>query len=161
MNLNAVTFYRALVTPTEWSHEIHTQFSSDCWLLLVLICIYEIERRIRGTLYSFRYIIVVPVQINCHDLDSLQFEASQSCCLKIFPNEVFHCMSKTEAQTILLSYQGDVFWDWSEQSLINGCSAAKVEIRRGLAVHSWCWDGGTKWQIFEVFFWTDKLGTWM
>ena len=45
-------------------------------------------------------------------------------------------MSKTEAQTILLSgYQGDVFWGWSEGSCMSGCSAANIEIERGLTVH--------------------------
>jgi len=45
-------------------------------------------------------------------------------------------MSKTEAQIILPGrYQGDVFWDWSEDSRMNGCRAAKVEIQRGLTVH--------------------------
>jgi hypothetical protein len=63
MNLNVVTFYRALLTLTEWSHEIHAQFSTDCWLLLVLVCIYEIERHIRDTLYSFCYIIIVTFTI--------------------------------------------------------------------------------------------------
>jgi hypothetical protein len=49
---------------------------------------------------------------------------------------MFHYTSKTEAQAILLSgYQGDVFWDWSEQSCMNGCSAAKIEIQRGLTIH--------------------------
>jgi hypothetical protein len=38
-------------------------------------------------------------------------------------------MSKTEAEFILLSgYRGDVFWEWSKQRYMIGCSAAQIEI---------------------------------
>jgi hypothetical protein len=56
---------------------------------------YEIERCNRGILYSIHYIIIVSVQINCHDLDFLSLTPCKpQLLLEILLNEMFHFMSK-------------------------------------------------------------------